>query len=216
MVILGLTGSIGMGKSTAAQMFRLLGVPVYDSDATVHRLLGRGGEAVAAVEAAFPGVRRGKEIDRQRLAKRVFGDAAALARLESILHPRVRRATLDFLKRQCRARRSVVVLDIPLLFETGGEGLCDAVVVVSAPASVQAARVLKRPGMTRARFESILATQMPDREKRRRADFVVQTGGGRRETLRSLSALVTVMRRRPGRHWPPWGRPARRPAAIST
>ena len=209
MVILGLTGSIGMGKSTAAQFFRLLGVPVHDSDATVHHLLGAGGEAVAAVEAAFPGVCRGKEIDRQRLAKRVFGDAAALARLEGILHPRVRRATLEFLERQCRARRSIVVLDIPLLFETGGERLCDAVVVVSAPASVQAARVLKRPGMTRARFAAILATQMPDREKRRKADFVVQTGGSRRQTLRCLSALVRVMRRRPGRHWPPRRRPAR-------
>lgn len=209
MVILGLTGSIGMGKSTAAETFRLLGVPVHDSDATVHRLLGRDGQAVAAVEAAFPGVRRGNEIDRQRLAKRVFGDAAALAQLESILHPRVRRATLEFLKRQCRARRPIVVLDIPLLFETGGERLCDAVVVVSAPASVQAARVLKRPGMTRTRFEAILATQMPDREKRRRADFVVQTGGSRRQALRCLSALVRVMRRRPGRNWPPRRRPAR-------
>ena len=209
MVILGLTGSIGMGKSAAAQTLRLLGVPVYDSDATVHRLLGRDGQAVDAVAAAFPGVRRGNEIDRQRLAKRVFGDAAALARLERILHPRVRRATLAFLKRQCRARRTIVVLDIPLLFETGGERLCDAVVVVSAPASVQAARVLKRPGMTRARFEAILATQMSDREKRRRADFVVQTGGSRRQTLRCLSALVRVMRRCPGRHWPPRRRAAR-------
>lgn len=216
MVILGLTGSIGMGKSTAARTFRLLGVPVYDSDATVHRLLGRGGQAVAAVEAAFPGVARGEQIDRQELAKRVFGDAAALARLEKILHPQVRRATLDFLKRQGRARRPVVVLDIPLLFETGGERLCDAVVVVSAPPSVQASRVLMRPGMTRARFEAILATQMPDREKRRRADFVVQTARSRRETLRCISALVTVMRRRAGRHWPPPRRSPPRSAAISS
>lgn len=216
MVILGLTGSIGMGKSTAAAFFRLLGVPVHDSDATVHRLLGQDGQAVAAVESAFPGVRRGKEIDRKRLAERVFGDPAALARLESILHPRVRQATLEWLKRQCRARRSIVVLDIPLLFETGGDRMCDAVVVVSAPASVQAARVLKRAGMTRARFKAILATQMPDWEKRRNADFVIQTGGSRRETLRSLSALITVMRRRPGRHWPPRRRPARRSPAKSS
>ncbi len=211
MVILGLTGSIGMGKSTAAEIFRLLGVPVHDSDATVHRLLGPDGQAVAAVEAAFPGVLRGKAIDRQRLAKRVFGDAEALARLEGILHPRVRRAALNFLKRQGRARQSLVVLDIPLLFETGGEQLCDAVVVVSAPPSLQATRVLKRPGMTRARLDAILAAQMPDREKRRRADFVVHTGRSRRETLRCLSALVTVMRRRPGRHWPPRRRPAPKP-----
>lgn len=203
MVILGLTGSIGMGKSTAAQMFRLLGVPVHDSDAAVHRLLARGGAAVAAVEAAFPGVVLDGRVDRQRLAARVFGDPEALERLERILHPQVRRATLAFLKQQARARRPIVVLDIPLLFETGGEQLCDAVVVVSAPAEVQAARVLSRPGMTRERFDAILAKQLSDREKRRRADFVVSTGGSKRETLRRISALVKVMRGRPSRRWPP-------------
>jgi dephospho-CoA kinase len=155
------------------------------------------------VEAAFPGVARDGRVDRQRLATRVFGDPESLERLERILHPRVRRATLEFLKQQARARQPIVVLDIPLLFETGGEQLCDAVVVVSAPASVQAARVLSRSGMTRERFEAILAQQMSDREKRRRADFVVSTGGSKRETLRLISALVKVMRRRPGRCWPP-------------
>lgn len=210
MVILGLTGSIGMGKSTAAAMFRLLGVPVHDSDAAVHRLLAEDGAAVAAVEAAFPGVARDGRVDRQRLAARVFGDPEALERLERILHPKVRQATLEFLKQQARARRPIVVLDIPLLFETGGERLCDAVVVVSAPAAVQAARVLSRPGMTRERFGAILAKQMSDREKRRRADFVVSTGASKRETLRRISGLVKVMRRRAPRRWPPRRRVARR------
>ncbi len=206
MVILGLTGSIGMGKSTAAHMFRLLGVPVHDADAAVHRLLGRGGAAVAAVELAFPGVARGGAVDRQRLAERVFDDPAALAQLEAILHPKVRLATLGFLKRQARARSAVVVLDIPLLFETGGQQLCDAVVVVSARPAVQASRVLARKGMTPERYKAILAKQATDREKRRRADFVVPTGGSKRDTLRRLAAIVRLMRGRAGRHWPPLGR----------
>ena len=206
MVILGLTGSIGMGKSTAARMFRLLGIPVHDADAAVHRLLGRGGAAVAAVEAAFPGVARDGVVDRQRLAERVFDDPAALARLEAILHPKVRRAALDFLKRQARARSAVVVLDIPLLFETGGQELCDAVVVVSAPPAVQASRVLARKGMTPERYKVILAKQVTDREKCRRADFVVPTGGSKRETLRRIAAIVRLTRGRAGRHWPPFSR----------
>ncbi len=206
MVILGLTGSIGMGKSTAAHMFRLLGIPVHDADAAVHRLLGRGGAAVAAVESAFPGVARGGAVDRQRLAERVFDDPAALARLEAILHPKVRLATLDFLKRQARTRSAVVVLDIPLMFETGGQQMCDAVVVVSAPPAVQASRVLARKGMTPERYKAILAKQVTDREKRRRADFVVPTGGSKRDTLRRLAAIVRLMRGRAGRHWPPFGR----------
>jgi dephospho-CoA kinase len=209
MVILGLTGSIGMGKSFAARVFRLLGVPVHDADAAVHRLLGRGGAAVAAVDAAFPGVVRDGVVDRPKLGERVFQDAAALARLETILHPIVRRATLAWLQYQSRHRRPLVVLDIPLLFETGGERLCDAVVVVSAPPALQAARVLGRPGMTAARFRAILAKQMPDREKRRRADFVIPTGGSKRETLRRLATIVRVMRGRPPRHWPPRPRPLR-------
>ncbi|MDH3472168.1 MAG: dephospho-CoA kinase [Rhodospirillales bacterium] len=209
MVILGLTGSIGMGKSFAARVFRLLGVPVHDADAAVHRLLGGGGAAVAAVDAAFPGVVRDGAVDRRKLGERVFQDAAALARLEAILHPIVRRATRAWLQCQSRRHRPLVVLDIPLLFETGGERLCDAVVVVSAPPALQAARVLGRSDMTAARFRAILAKQMPDREKRRRADFVVPTGGSKRETLRRLAAIVRVMRGRPPRHWPPRPRPLR-------
>lgn len=203
MVILGLTGSIGMGKTTAAKMFRRLGVPVHDADAAVHRLLGPGGAAVAQVEAAFPGVVKKGAVDRRELGRRVFGDAAALARLEALLHPPVRRAALDFLKRQARRRRKLVVLDIPLLFETGGDRLCDATVVVSAPPGVQESRVLSRPGMTRQRFRAILAQQMSDREKRRRADFVVRTGRGKHDTLRSLAAIVRLARTWRGRHWPP-------------
>ncbi len=203
MVILGLTGSIGMGKSFAARVFRQLGLPVHDADAAVHRLLGGGGAAVAAVEAAFPGVVRAGAVDRDLLGQAVFANPEALARLEVILHPQVRRQARAFLKRQCRRRQAIVVLDIPLLFETGGERLCDAVVVVSAPPAVQAARVLGRRGMTPERLDSILAKQMPDREKRRRADFVVPTGGSKRDTLRRLAAIVRLIRRRRGRRWPP-------------
>lgn len=195
MRVLGLTGSIGMGKSSAARMLRRLGLPLHDSDATVHRLLGRGGAAVAAVEAAFPGVVAEGAVDRRRLGARVFGDPAALRRLEAILHPLVRAEARAFLARWRRARRPLVVLDIPLLYETGGEVLCDAVALVTAPAFLQAQRVLRRPGMTRARFASILAQQMPDREKRRRADFLVLTGRGKGDTFRQLRRIVRVLRR---------------------
>lgn len=197
MIVLGLTGSVGMGKSTAAAMFCRLGVPVHDSDAAVHRLLAPGGAAVKKVAAAFPdalGADGG--IDRTTLGRRVFADAAALKRLERILHPLVRRSQDRFL-RQARARREkLVVLDIPLLFETGGDKRCDLIVVVSAPAAVQRARVMARPGMTEARFRAILAKQMPDAEKRRRADIVVPSGLGRTVTFRRLARLVRELRRR--------------------
>jgi dephospho-CoA kinase len=192
MVVLGLTGSIGMGKSTAAAMLRRLGVPVHDADAAVHRLLGRNGKAVAKVDAAFPGTAGPAGIDRAALGRRVFGDAAALRRLEHILHPMVRADTARFLGRMRARREPLVVLDIPLLFETGGEQRCDAILVVSAPAFLQRARVLGRPGMSASRLAAILAKQMPDAEKRRRADFVVPTGLGRRETLRRLAEIVRV------------------------
>jgi dephospho-CoA kinase len=192
MVVLGLTGSIGMGKSTAAAMLRRLGIPVHDADGAVHRLLGRNGKAVAKVDAEFPGTAGPAGIDRAALGRRVFGDAAALRRLERILHPMVRADTARFLHRARARREPLVVLDIPLLFETGGERRCDAIIVVSAPAFLQRARVLGRPGMTEARFAAILAQQMPDAEKRRRADFVVPTGLGRRETLRRLAEIVRV------------------------
>jgi dephospho-CoA kinase len=196
MVVLGLTGSIGMGKSAAAAMLRYLGVAVHDADAAVHRLLGRDGAAVAKVAAAFPGTAGPAGIDRAALGRRVFGDAAALRRLEGILHPMVRAETARFLRRMAARRTRLVVLDIPLLFESGGEGRCDAIAVVSAPAFLQRARVLARPGMSEARFAAILAQQMPDGEKRRRADFVVSTGLGRRPTLRRLAEIVRVATRR--------------------
>lgn len=197
--VLGLTGSIGMGKSAAARMLRRMGLPLHDADQAVHRLLGRGGGAVGAVAADFPGVETGGAVDRQRLANRVFGDPAALARLEAILHPAVRRETQAFLKRQARRGRRLVVLDIPLLFETGGESICDAVMVVICPPFVQDARVLARPGMTRARLAAIRAKQMPDEEKRRRADFVVRTGLSKHDTLRQLGRIVRLLRGSPAR-----------------
>ena len=198
MIVLGLTGSIGMGKSTAAAMFRRLGVPVHDADASVHRLIGPGGAAVPLVEAAFPGTAGPAGIDRGELGRRVFGNAAALRRLEGILHPMVRADERRFLAAMARRREPLVVLDIPLLLESGSAHRCDAVVVVSAPALLQRARVLSRPGMTQERLAAILAKQMPDREKRRRADFVVSTGLGRRHSLQALAQIVRILKRRAG------------------
>ena len=186
MIILGLTGSVGMGKSTAAREFRRMGVPVHDADKAVHRLLGRGGKAVAAVAAAFPGVEKGGAIDRAALGRLVFSDPAALKRLEAILHPLVRQAERAFLARARRRRRKLVVLDIPLLFETGGEARCDKVLVVSAPRRVQLARVMARPGMTAERLAGVEARQMPDAEKRRRADIIIETGLDRHHRLAKL------------------------------
>ena len=194
MFILGLTGSIGMGKSTAAGMFRRLGVPVHDADAEVHRLLGPGGGAVAEVAAAFPGVEKHNAIDRRALGAQVFDDPDALRRLEAILHPRVRAATERWLKIQRRRRQPLVVLDIPLLYETDGAGRCDAVAVVSAPAMVQRARVLRRPGMTPERYEDILAQQVPDVDKRFLADFVIHTGLGKNHTLRRIRQIVRLLK----------------------
>jgi dephospho-CoA kinase len=201
MIVLGLTGSIGMGKSTAAAMLRRLGVPVHDADATVHRLLGPGGGAVAPVARAFPGgviedARTGRtRIDRAALGRMVFADSAALHRLEAILHPLVRADERRFRRRMQARHVPLIVLDIPLLFESGGDRRCDATVVVTAPARIQRARVMARQGMTEERFAAILAKQMPDAEKRRRADFVVQTGLGRNATLRRLAAIVRLLGR---------------------
>ena len=203
MKVLGLTGSIGQGKSTAAAMLRRLGLPVHDADSTVHRLLGTGGGAVAAVAAAFPGTVRDNAVDRAELGRRVFGDKAALRRLEAILHPLVRRAEGEFLRRQARRRVGLAVLDIPLLFETGGQRRCDAVAVVVAPAFLQAQRVLRRPGMSLARLAAIRAQQWPDARKTRLADFVIPTGCGRAPALRRLKAAVRVVVQRPGAgKWP--------------
>src|SRR5690349_10798498 len=186
MVILGLTGSIGMGKSTAAKMLVRMGVPVHDSDAAVHRLLGRGGAAVPLIDREFPGSVREGAVDRAALGKIVFHDPTALRRLEAILHPLVQCGQRRFLAR-CAARHApVAVLDIPLLYETGAERRVDAVICVTAPPAIQRARVLARPGMNSEKLAGILARQTPDREKRRRADFVVSTSLGRAFTLRAL------------------------------
>jgi dephospho-CoA kinase len=202
MYLLGLTGSIAMGKSTAAETFRALGVPVFDADAAVHRLLASAGAAAAEVSAAFPACVRQGGIDRRALGRVAFADRAALARLEAILHPRVRALERRFLARCAAARRWLVVLDVPLLLETAGERLVDAVVVVSAPGFVQAQRVLSRPGMTVERLAAIRARQMPDAEKRRRADFVIPTGLERRHAVAAIAALVGRLRGRPGKAWP--------------
>lgn len=206
MVILGLTGSIGMGKSTAADMLRRLGVPVCDSDRVVHDLLAKGGAAVQPVEGAVQGVVRDGAVDHKLLADRVFNDPEALRRLEAVLHPMVHETQTRFLKHAAGRGESLVALDVPLLFETGTDWRCDAVIVVSAPMFLQAARVLGRHGMTPKRFKGVLSRQMPDAEKRRRADFVVQTGLGRRYTLQRLGEIVKMMRARRGEIWPPTGR----------
>jgi dephospho-CoA kinase len=194
-IILGLTGSIGMGKSNAAAMLRHLGVPVFDADAVVHRLLARGGAAVHEVDAAFSGVRdEAGGIDRQRLGRRVFGDPQALRRLERILHPKVRAAEHRFVARARARQEKLIVLDIPLLFETHGAARCDYVLVVSAPARLQRERVMRRPGMTARRFGEILRAQLPDSQKRKRADFVVRTALSKAATLRRLRAIVDQLR----------------------
>jgi dephospho-CoA kinase len=194
MKVLCLTGSVGMGKTTTARMLRGMGIPVHDADAEVHRLLGRGGAAVKAVELAFPGVKSGKGIDRAALGKIVFADPAALKRLEGILHPLVRQAERKFLAQARREHRKLVVLDIPLLYETKGERRCDGVIVVSAPRAIQRARVLARPGMTKERLAAIEARQMPDRDKRRRADIVIETGLGKRHSLEALRRVLARFR----------------------
>ncbi|MCV0394648.1 MAG: dephospho-CoA kinase [Rhizobiaceae bacterium] len=188
MIVLGLTGSIGMGKSTTARMFAEAGVPVHDADAAVHRI--QNGPALEAIAAAFPGVVVGGRVDRDRLGKAVFGRPEALRRLEAILHPLVRADSDAFLARHREGGTPVVLLDIPLLFETGGRDRVDKVVVVSAPADVQRERVMARPGMTAERFEAILSRQTPDAEKRARADFVIDTSRGLREARRQVRAIL--------------------------
>ena len=208
MKILGLTGSIGMGKSTAAAMLRRMGWPVHDADATVHRLMGKGGKAVAAIEAAFPGVAPQGMVSRPELGRRVFGDVAALRRLEAIIHPLVRAEELAFLRRHARRRTALVVLDIPLLFETGGAARCDKVVTLSCPAFLQAQRVLARPGMGMDRLRAILAQQMADGQKRKRADFVVFSGCGKALTWRTLRRVAAQVLKQSGPGvWPPRPKP---------
>jgi dephospho-CoA kinase len=201
MLLIGLTGSIGMGKSETARMFARLGLPVYDADAAVHRLYAVGGAAVDPIEAAFPGVAKDGAIDRAALSAHVLNDPLAMRRLEAIIHPLVGQAQLDFLHEAEQAGASKVVLDIPLLFETGGEGRVDVTVVVSAPPDIQRARVLARPGMTVEKFESILAKQKPDAEKRAKAAFVVETGLGLDHAFAQTSAIVAALEGRRGSMW---------------
>ncbi|HYD89581.1 MAG TPA: dephospho-CoA kinase [Vitreimonas sp.] len=194
MMVLGLTGSIGMGKSTVARMFAEEGAPFLESDAVVHALYDKGGSAVAPVEAAFPGVAKDGAIDRTLLSERVVGDADAIRRLEALVHPLVRQAQAEFLKANMEAGADIVVLDIPLLFETGAEALVHKVVVVSAPADVQRERVLARPGMTAEKLDAILARQTPDAEKRARADFVIDTSGPFDATRAQVRAVLDALR----------------------
>ncbi|MGA9867864.1 MAG: dephospho-CoA kinase [Acetobacteraceae bacterium] len=194
MKIIGLTGGIGMGKSTASAAFRRAGIPVFDADLSVHRLQAPGGRAVPAIALAFPGTVCHGVIDRSRLREVALGDPAALARLEKILHPMVRAEERSFLARARRAGRSLAVLDIPLLFETGGDRRVDLVVVVTAPRSVQEYRVRSRRRMSRDAIAAVIARQMPDIEKRRRADVVIRTGLSRHYALRALRRLIASLR----------------------
>jgi dephospho-CoA kinase len=192
--IIGLTGGMGMGKSTAAAAFRRAGIPVFDADATVHRLQAKGGRAVRAIEMAFPGTIRDGAVDRTALREAVLGNPDALTHLEHILHPMVEAEERAFVARARRAGKPAVVLDIPLLFETKGDRRVDTVVVVSAPLAIQIHRVGLRRRMSKADIAAVIARQMPDREKRKRADVVIQTGLSRAHTLRALRRFIRTLR----------------------
>ncbi|UCI26828.1 dephospho-CoA kinase [Mesorhizobium sp. B2-8-5] len=191
MIVLGLTGSIGMGKSATAKMFAEAGVPVHDSDETVHRLYS--GKAAPLVEAAFPGTTQAGVVDRVKLAGKVLADPDALKKLEAIVHPLVRADADAFLAKHRAAGAPLAVLDIPLLFETGGRGRVDKVVVVTASPEIQRERVLARPGMSAEKFSSILAKQVPDAEKRRQADFIIDTGHGFDAARKAVEAIVAEL-----------------------
>jgi len=196
MVIVGLTGSMAMGKSTAARYLANIGIPVFDSDAAVHALYE--GDAVEPIERAFPGVSEDGRIDRARLGKAIAGSSDALARLEAIVHPMVRRKQRDFILREAERGTKIVVLDIPLLFESGADALVDAVIVVSAPETVQRERLAGRKGLTPERIEDLLGRQMPDAEKRARADFVVDSSGPVEATRGQLDRIIATLRERDG------------------
>ena len=196
MIRLALTGSIGMGKSTVAEMFRLAGVPVFDADAVVRRLQGRGGALVRKIEQRFPGTTGSDGVDREALSKRVLEDPHELAALEAIVHPAVHHERTRFIVENGDAK--ALLFEIPLLFETGGAEAFDKVIVVSAPAAVQRDRVLSRSGMSAAKFETLLARQMPDVEKRRRADFVVDTGGDLSTTEAQVDHILACLGLAPG------------------
>ena len=206
MIIVGLTGSIGMGKSTAVRFIRREGVPVYDADAAVHEIYRQGGAAVEPIRAAFPGAIVDGAVDRVKLSKLVLNDLGAIRTLEGIVHPLVRQVQERFLHAMARRRMPMVVMDIPLLFETGGDDRVDAIIVVSAPAALQRQRVLARPGMTEEKFEQILARQTPDREKRRQADVVIPTQTGFVETGRRLRRALEYLRQVEARVWPTFTR----------
>jgi dephospho-CoA kinase len=197
MFILGLTGSIGMGKTTTARLFAEAGVPVHDADAAVHALYES--EAVAGIEQAFPGTTFAGKVDREELGHRIVKDPEALRRLESIVHPLVRQSETRFLAAARARGAKVVVLDIPLLYETGGEARVDAVVVVSAPTEMQRERVLQRPAMTVDKLESLLAQQLPDADKRRRADFLVDSGKGIEHARKQVNEILTQVAKMPKR-----------------
>ncbi|MFZ1990892.1 MAG: dephospho-CoA kinase [Alphaproteobacteria bacterium] len=201
MFLLGLTGSIGMGKSETARIFRRLGVPVYDADAAVHALYAKGGAAVPLIDAAFPGSTSGGAVDRARLSQMVVNNVAAMQRLEEIVHPLVNKMEREFLKQQFERGTPIVVLDIPLLFETQREGSIDAVAVVSAPADVQRARVAARPGMTAEKLAAVLARQMPDVEKRARADFIIETGQGIDYATEQVRHVLAAIAHREAQAW---------------
>ncbi len=206
MLVIGLTGSIGMGKSTAASRIRALGVPVIDADAIVHKLYTAGGAAVEPIAAAFPGTKsQDGGIDRQKLAAALLADPSAYAKLEAIVHPLVLRTERDQMHAEAAKGADKIVLEIPLLFETGGDARVDVTIVVSAPPEVQRRRVLERPGMTAEKFEQILARQTPDEEKRRRADFVVDTSRSIPETEAQIDRIISQLSGRTGtafaKHW---------------
>ena len=190
MLIIGLTGSIGMGKSTAASILSGFGLPIYNADHAVHALLQKGGKGVKPIAKLFPEACHDGAIDRAELGRLVFGKPGKLRKLEAILHPLVQKAERDFLKQARRNQARAVVLEIPLLFETGAEKRCDMTICVTAPKAIQKARVLKRKGMTAAKLKAILARQMPDRDKRRRADYVVRTGVSRTDTKKQLRKIL--------------------------
>jgi dephospho-CoA kinase len=203
MIVVGLTGSIGMGKSTTAAMFAQAGAPVYDADAEVAALYAKGGAATGPLEAAFPGVVKDGAVDREALRVRVLGDPEALQTLNGVVHPLLAAGREAFFRRAEASGAGIVVLDVPLLFETGGQARVDAVVVVSAPAEVQRRRVVARPGWTDARLDAILAQQTPDAEKRARADFVIDTGSGLEAARDQVRRVIETLeapgwRRRPG------------------
>jgi dephospho-CoA kinase len=193
-VVIGLTGSIGMGKTTASEMLHRLGLPICDSDSLIHKMLAKGGAAVPCVSSVFDDVVSDRAIDRVALGKQVFGNAEALKQLEQIMHPLVRAAQNKFIKVCSRRRLFAAVLDVPLLFEVETDKLCDLTLVVSAPKFIQEQRVLARPAMTRERLEATLHRQMPDFEKRKRADIIVQTGLNKRHTSDQLTKIVGWLR----------------------